>query len=267
MRNKDFRDELASLLNKYSRENRSNTPDFILALYLVRSLLAFDLTCKEREKWYGHYHAPGGVVTELEDPFDPTVGAGNIRKCEGCGKPATGEDVEGVPLCDACGKPETQPIKSCKICGDTDCHMAGQDAPPCTQFKAKSAPAQWKPKVGEICEWFDPEGKVLPIKAELCKWIEYRGEWLCWLQYCTPHHQLIEPKFLRPLSANPPVHIGDSVEATLTNPNSTYTPRVVGVVVSVADSVCEIGLNENDKVRQRCPFADYRFTKLVPKES
>lgn len=50
---KDFRTELEHLINKYSRENGSNTPDFILAQYLNDCLLAFDLATRMRDTWYG----------------------------------------------------------------------------------------------------------------------------------------------------------------------------------------------------------------------
>jgi hypothetical protein len=36
-----------------SQENESNTPDFILAEYLLRSLQAFNVAVVHREKWYG----------------------------------------------------------------------------------------------------------------------------------------------------------------------------------------------------------------------
>jgi hypothetical protein len=49
----DFRKELETLINRHSLENGSNTPDFILANYLVACLKAFDATLVEREKWYG----------------------------------------------------------------------------------------------------------------------------------------------------------------------------------------------------------------------
>ena len=44
-----FRKELEQLINKYSLENKSDTPDFILAAYLVRCLEAYDLAVKARE--------------------------------------------------------------------------------------------------------------------------------------------------------------------------------------------------------------------------
>jgi len=48
-----FEKELASLLNRYSIENESNTPDFILAEYLRECLTAFAKASQVREKWYG----------------------------------------------------------------------------------------------------------------------------------------------------------------------------------------------------------------------
>lgn len=47
-----FATELTALINKYSLENNSNTPDFILANYLVNCLNAFNLASIGREKWY-----------------------------------------------------------------------------------------------------------------------------------------------------------------------------------------------------------------------
>jgi hypothetical protein len=47
-----FRRELESLINKYSMENVSDTPDFIIAKYLLRSLWAFDAAVLERSAWF-----------------------------------------------------------------------------------------------------------------------------------------------------------------------------------------------------------------------
>jgi hypothetical protein len=49
----EFRRELEVLINKYSVENGSNTPDFILADYLVSCLQTFDKIIQAREQWYG----------------------------------------------------------------------------------------------------------------------------------------------------------------------------------------------------------------------
>lgn len=55
---KTFREELSSLINSFSLENGSNTPDFILAEYLNMSLSVFDHTTKTRDKWFGRDAAP-----------------------------------------------------------------------------------------------------------------------------------------------------------------------------------------------------------------
>lgn len=47
-----FRAELAEVINRHCRENGSNTPDFILAEYLVDCLKAFDSALQHRAAWY-----------------------------------------------------------------------------------------------------------------------------------------------------------------------------------------------------------------------
>jgi len=49
----NFLNELQQLINRYSKENGSDTPDFILAEYLQGCLDNFDKTLVRREKWYG----------------------------------------------------------------------------------------------------------------------------------------------------------------------------------------------------------------------
>jgi len=53
VRKPDFRRELEFLLNSFSKENRSNTPDHILCNFILGSLEAFDLSIIDRDKWYG----------------------------------------------------------------------------------------------------------------------------------------------------------------------------------------------------------------------
>ena len=48
-----FQAELAAVINKYSREGRSNTPDFILAGYLVNCLEAYEAAMDRHDEWYG----------------------------------------------------------------------------------------------------------------------------------------------------------------------------------------------------------------------
>lgn len=52
-KNASFRRELAGLINKYSREKESNTPDFILADFIIGCLEAYEAQTMNREKWYG----------------------------------------------------------------------------------------------------------------------------------------------------------------------------------------------------------------------
>ena len=55
----EFRRDLESLLNKHSREKGSDTPDFVLATYLLGCLTTFDVAVKSRDQWYGVSHGPG----------------------------------------------------------------------------------------------------------------------------------------------------------------------------------------------------------------
>ena len=47
-----FEKELESLLNKHSKENDSNTPDFLLSKYLIDCLKAYNKALKNRDKWF-----------------------------------------------------------------------------------------------------------------------------------------------------------------------------------------------------------------------
>ena len=49
----EFQKELESLINKYSKENESNTPDFILAKYIILCLNTWNDCVTSRENWYG----------------------------------------------------------------------------------------------------------------------------------------------------------------------------------------------------------------------
>jgi len=48
-----FQKELTDLINRHSKENDSNTPDYILAEYINNCLLAFTRAVHQRESWYG----------------------------------------------------------------------------------------------------------------------------------------------------------------------------------------------------------------------
>ncbi len=56
---KSLEKQLSELLNSVSRENDSNTPDFILAEYMMNCLNAFELANNKREVWYKVELKPG----------------------------------------------------------------------------------------------------------------------------------------------------------------------------------------------------------------
>jgi hypothetical protein len=80
----EFRRELAAVLNRYSMENNSNTPDFLLADYLIEALRALDKAILGRSKWYGQRGPQGsapsadaqdaGAVTAKADPHQSSLG-------------------------------------------------------------------------------------------------------------------------------------------------------------------------------------------------
>ena len=78
-----FRKELAALINRYSAENGSNTPDFLLAEYLTDCLDSFDRVVTAREKWYGRAPIPicpqpdfvGNVCRNPTKDINPTARA------------------------------------------------------------------------------------------------------------------------------------------------------------------------------------------------
>lgn len=56
---KNLTTELRELLNRHNVENRSNTPDYILAGYLQTCLNAWDTATQERDRWYRVDLRPG----------------------------------------------------------------------------------------------------------------------------------------------------------------------------------------------------------------
>ena len=55
----ELRKKLEEAINSVSAESGSNTPDFILAEYLMDCIAAFDKATKRRESWYGIKMHPG----------------------------------------------------------------------------------------------------------------------------------------------------------------------------------------------------------------
>lgn len=63
-----FEEALRELINQTSQENISNTPDFILAQYMLDCLEAFNKATQERTKWYGGSPC---LKTEIITPLTP----------------------------------------------------------------------------------------------------------------------------------------------------------------------------------------------------
>lgn len=63
---KGLRHEIEHAINRVSAENGSNTPDFILAGFLVSCLAAFDRAVIERERWYGSRPHPPGLANACQ---------------------------------------------------------------------------------------------------------------------------------------------------------------------------------------------------------
>lgn len=49
----NFEEALTNLINEHSKENESDTPDFILADYINDCLEAFKYAVRKREQWHG----------------------------------------------------------------------------------------------------------------------------------------------------------------------------------------------------------------------
>lgn len=65
-----FEKDLAELINRYSKENESGTPDFILARYLNAVLENFNAAINDREQWYGRQKHLEDLDVERGAPFD-----------------------------------------------------------------------------------------------------------------------------------------------------------------------------------------------------
>lgn len=61
-----LRKDIESAIKRHSAENASNTPDFILAEFLMDCLKAFDAATRERERWYGRETAPSTPLSAPE---------------------------------------------------------------------------------------------------------------------------------------------------------------------------------------------------------
>ena len=66
----EFEQQLQHLINRYSMENESNTPDFILAQFLKGCLESFNTAVQQRETWYGRDARPSILQKLFADGCD-----------------------------------------------------------------------------------------------------------------------------------------------------------------------------------------------------
>ena len=64
--------QISELLNQHCEENRSDTPDFVLAMFLRRSLDAFHEAVRLREDYYGR-QATALHNLDYIDSIDPEM--------------------------------------------------------------------------------------------------------------------------------------------------------------------------------------------------
>ena len=76
--NTDFQKELEHLINRFCLENESDTPDFILAEYIMGCLTAYETAVNKRGKWYVHKTLTKDFCESVEDiipPIEPSFHA------------------------------------------------------------------------------------------------------------------------------------------------------------------------------------------------
>jgi len=73
-----LRKNIEKLLNQYCAENKSNTPDFILADYLMACLESFDNAIKARDQWYGVCLKPHNIKIKWKSKFKRPDEVGDI---------------------------------------------------------------------------------------------------------------------------------------------------------------------------------------------
>jgi len=131
MNKAQLKEDIRHAINRNSAENGSDTPDFILAEYLMDCLDAFDKTVQMRSGWYNHHCHIGGcnhldakmVSVEIPstlpslDDLDYEVATEKPEvitdECLICGAPRDGIDKFWCSAClaDLCSPPVNKEAK------------------------------------------------------------------------------------------------------------------------------------------------------------
>jgi hypothetical protein len=59
--------DITTVINMHSLENTSNTPDFLLAEFMLACLYAYNTTLQKRTLWYGRMDESGSTAV-VEPP-------------------------------------------------------------------------------------------------------------------------------------------------------------------------------------------------------
>ena len=84
-----FKEELITLINKHSRENGSDTPDFLLGEYLIGCLNNFDTIVAKRDQWY--FDDSDKPLTDVITQEEAEKIANDINFHNDCAKATLGE--------------------------------------------------------------------------------------------------------------------------------------------------------------------------------
>ena len=76
-----FKKDLCITLNQHSMENGSDTPDYVLAEYLVGCLIAFNVATKDRTEWYHESHKCSTIGPKPEEDRLDVIGV-EVSGCE-----------------------------------------------------------------------------------------------------------------------------------------------------------------------------------------
>lgn len=69
-----LQEKIEQAINSVSGENGSNTPDFILAEFLIDCLATFDKAVQQREEWYGRWPQREEIWIVFDGPPGPVSG-------------------------------------------------------------------------------------------------------------------------------------------------------------------------------------------------
>ncbi len=75
MKKTELEKKLAGLINSECRENDSNTPDFLLAEFMMNCLDAFELASNKREVWFGVHL---DILNDWERLIDQAIGEASM---------------------------------------------------------------------------------------------------------------------------------------------------------------------------------------------